>query len=291
MPYQPRQQSQSLFLDVRGLRYHVRTWGASHLPPLVMLHGWMDVSASFQFIADQLAQRFHLLAPDWRGYGRTQWAGADTYWFADYLGDLDHLLDQLMGNTAVPVVGHSMGGNVAMLYGGVRPQRCTHVINLEGFGMPATSPNKAPARYARWMDELKVKPTLRPYANLSEVAAKLIRNNPRLSQDKADFLAPHWAAEHNGQWHVQGDPWHLSISSTLYRVEEVLACWRAITAPVLWVQAAQTDSRKLLGGIPDFEERLTHVPNLTQAMVQDAGHMLHHDQPQEVARLIDEFIR
>jgi pimeloyl-ACP methyl ester carboxylesterase len=183
-----------------------------------------------------------------------------------------------------------MGGNVVMLYGGVRPQRCTHVINLEGFGLGATAPDKAPRRYAKWLDELKVKPTMRPYANVQEVAAKLIKNNPRLSQDKADFLAPHWAAQKGGQWEILGDPWHRGISPALYRVEEVLACWRAITAPVLWVEAAQTDSRKLLGGIPDFEERLTHVPKLSKAMVQDAGHMLHHDQPEEVARLIGAFI-
>jgi pimeloyl-ACP methyl ester carboxylesterase len=256
----------------------------------VMVHGWMDVSASFQFVADALAQRFRIYAPDWRGYGLTDWAAADTYWFADYLGDLDVLLDQLVGDAAVPVVGHSMGGNVVMLYGGVRPQRVTHVINLEGFGLGATTPDKAPRRYAKWLDELKTKPALKPYASLADVAAKLIKNNPRLPQEHADFLAPHWAAQKNGRWEVQGDPWHRGISPTLYRVEEVLACWRAITAPVLWVEAAQTNSRSFLGGIPDFEERLTHVRQLSKAMVQDAGHMLHHDQPEEVARLINKFI-
>jgi pimeloyl-ACP methyl ester carboxylesterase len=290
MPYQPKYSSQSLFVDVRGLRYHVRAWGARELPPLVLLHGWMDVSASFQFIADHLAHRFHVLAPDWRGYGLTQWAQTDTYWFADYLGDLDGLLDQLVGTQPVPIVGHSMGGNVVMLYGGVRPQRCTHVINLEGFGLSATTPDKAPRRYAKWLDELKTTPSLRPYGTLNDVAAKLMKNNSRLSLAQADFLAPHWAEEKNGQWHVRGDPWHRGISPALYRVEEVLACWRAITASVLWVEAAQTESRAFLGGIPDFEERLTHVQKLTKAMVQDAGHMLHHDQPEEVAQLINQFI-
>lgn len=288
--YQPKHQSSSTFLSVRGLRYHVRTWGKPGNPSLVMVHGWMDVSASFQFIADELAQRFYVLAPDWRGYGLTDWPQTDTYWFADYLGDLDALLDQLVGDAAVPIVGHSMGGNVVMLYGGVRPTRCTHVINLEGFGLGATTPDKAPRRYAKWLDEIKTRPSLRPYASAAEVAAKLMKNNPRLSQDKADFLAPHWAAEANGRWEVRGDPWHRSISPILYRVEEVVACWRAITAPTLWVEAAQTDSRAFLGGIPDFEERLSQVPKLTKAMVQNAGHMLHHDQPHEVARLINEFI-
>ncbi|MGL4573558.1 MAG: alpha/beta fold hydrolase [Burkholderiaceae bacterium] len=290
MTYQPKHHSSSRFLSVRNLRYHVRTWGDPSLPPLVMVHGWMDVSASFQFIADLLADRFHILAPDWRGYGLTDWPQTDTYWFADYLADLDGLLDQLVGDKPLPIVGHSMGGNVVMLYGGIRPQRCTHVINLEGFGLGATTSDKAPRRYAKWMDELKTKPSMRPYASIADVAAKLIKNNPRLSQDKADFLAPHWAAQKGEQWEILGDPWHRGISPVLYRVEEVLACWRAITAPTLWVEAAQTDSRKFLGGIPDFEERLTHVPKLTKAMVQDAGHMLHHDQPQEVARLINEFI-
>ncbi|MEO7760887.1 MAG: alpha/beta fold hydrolase, partial [Casimicrobiaceae bacterium] len=84
--------SQSQFLEVRGLRYHIRSWGDPAAPKLFMLHGWMDVSASFQFLVDALQKDWHVLAPDWRGYGLTEWP-QDGYWFQDYVGDLDALAD------------------------------------------------------------------------------------------------------------------------------------------------------------------------------------------------------
>jgi pimeloyl-ACP methyl ester carboxylesterase len=130
---------------------------------MVLLHGWMDVSASFQFLVDALSADWDAYAPDWRGYGLTQWSGADSYWFPDYMGDLDALLERIQPDAPVNLVGHSLGGNVAGLYAGVRPARVAKFVNLEGFGMPATKPEQAAKRYARWMDELRVAPKLRPY--------------------------------------------------------------------------------------------------------------------------------
>ncbi|MBP6465089.1 MAG: alpha/beta hydrolase, partial [Rubrivivax sp.] len=56
----PLRCAQSAFVPLRGLRYHLHTWGDASLarpgrPPLVLLHGWMDVGASFQFVVDALA--------------------------------------------------------------------------------------------------------------------------------------------------------------------------------------------------------------------------------------------
>ena len=107
----------------------------------------------------------HVVALDWRGFGLTEAPGADSYWFADYLGDLDAALDRLRPDAAVDLAGHSMGGNVVMIYAGVRPQRVRRLVNLEGFGMPETKPHQAPKRYAQWLDELKVQPQLRDYAS------------------------------------------------------------------------------------------------------------------------------
>ena len=111
--------STSLFIDIRGLRYHIRSWGDNDAPKLFMLHGWMDVSASFQFTVDALKGDWHVLAPDWRGFGLTDWAPAD-YWFPDYVADLDVLLNLLSHDEPATIVGHSMGGNIAGLYAGAR---------------------------------------------------------------------------------------------------------------------------------------------------------------------------
>src|SRR5947208_7659221 len=114
--------SESVFVPVRGLRYHCRCWGEALAPKLFMLHGWMDVSASFQFLVDALRGDWDVHAPDWRGYGLTQWGQADCYWLPDYLADLDVLLRHIDPAQPVNLVGHSLGGNVAAMYAGVQPR-------------------------------------------------------------------------------------------------------------------------------------------------------------------------
>jgi pimeloyl-ACP methyl ester carboxylesterase len=285
-------QSESRFLEVRGLRYHVRHWPARGAPKMVLLHGWMDVSASFQFVVDALKRDWDVYAPDWRGYGLTGWAKADSYWFPDYLADLDRVLDHVEPASAVNLVGHSMGGHVAGLYAGVRPARVAKFVNLEGFGLAATRPEQAPKRYARWLDELRVPPRLRPYESFSALAERLRSNNPRLSQEKAEFLARHWGQEADGKGvTLRGDPAHKIVNPVLYRQDEVRACWQLATAPVLWVEAADSDALKRVGlDAAAHAERRAAFRTLRYVTVPGSGHMLHHDQPEAVARLLEEFL-
>ena len=288
-------ESESLFPAVRGLRYHVRRWPApsahSGAPKVFLLHGWMDVSASFQFVVDALRGPWDVYAPDWRGYGLTEWGKSDSYWFPDYLADLDNLLEQFSGQEAVNLVGHSLGGNVAALYAGIRPQRVARLVNLEGFGMAPTRPEQAPKRYARWLNELHEPPTLRPYTDFEALAERLRSGNPRLTQEKASFLARHWGRAEGDAVVLRGDPAHKIVNPLLYRLEEVQACWREVSAPVLWVDAAESDTLKRLALTEtQHAERRSNFSNLTYKTVKGAGHMLHHDQPVEVARLIEEFL-
>jgi pimeloyl-ACP methyl ester carboxylesterase len=286
--------SESVFFDIRGLRYHVRHWPASSssagAPKLVLLHGWMDVSASFQFLVDALRRDWDVYAPDWRGYGLTAWAKADCYWLPDYIADLDFLLEKIETNP-VNLVGHSLGGNVAALYAGVRPARVAKLVNLEGFGMQATRPEQAPKRYARWLDELRAASPLRPYEGFAALADRLQKNNARLSREKAEFLARHWGREEGGGVVLRGDPAHKIVNPVLYRYEEVRACWQQVTAPVLWVDAEGSDTLKRLGlDAAQHAERRAAFGNLKFVTIQDAGHMLHHDQPEAVAGVIEDFI-
>lgn len=282
--------SESLFLDIRGLRYHVRRWTRAGAPKLVLLHGWMDVSASFQFLVDALQRDWDVYAPDWRGYGLTDWGKADCYWFPDYIADLDLLLEAIE-TTPVNLVGHSLGGNVAALYAGIRPARVAKLVNLEGFGMQATRAEQAPKRYARWLDELREPSQLRPYDDFAALASRLQAGNARLSREKAEFLARHWGREEGGKVLLRGDPAHKIVNPVLYRYEEVRACWQQVSAPVLWVDADGSDTLKRIGlDQAQHAERRAAFRNLKHATVEDAGHMLHHDQPAAVARLIEAFL-
>lgn len=258
---------------------------------MFLLHGWMDVSASFQFLVDALGEEWDAYAPDWRGYGLSQWSGADCYWFPDYMADLDAMLSRIEPEAPVNLVGHSLGANVAGLYAGVRPARVAKFVNLEGFGMSATKPEQAGRRYARWMDELRVQPKLRPYASFAELADRLQRNNPRLSRERAEFLAEHWGAEGPQGVVLRSDPAHKLVNATLYRLDEALSIWKQVTAPVLWVDAAESETLKRIGlSAEEYAARRAAFANLRYVTLADAGHMLHHDQPERVARLIDDFL-
>ncbi|HUQ26138.1 MAG TPA: alpha/beta hydrolase [Burkholderiales bacterium] len=282
--------SESLFLPIRELRYHVRRWSRPGAPKMVLLHGWMDVSASFQFMVDALKADWDVYAPDWRGYGLTEWGKGDCYWFADYIADLDFLL-QGISEAPVNLVGHSLGGNVAALYAGTRPERIAKLVNLEGFGLRATRPEQAPERYKEWLEELRTPPQLRAYANFDELAGRLRKGNQRLSAERADFLARHWGHEKDGKVVLRADPAHKIVNATLYRYEEAVACWQRVTAPVLWVEGDEWDTLKRYG--PDASqlvERRAAFPNLQHVSIPQSGHMLHHDQPEALARAIEAFL-
>lgn len=301
--YQVLRPSRSEFLSLRNQRYHVRHWADASAErkggaPLLLLHGWMDVSASFQFMVDALQQAPCVIAPDWRGFGLTEGPPTDQYWFADYLADLDALLDHYSPGQPVDLVGHSMGGNVAMLYAGVRPARIRRLVNLEGFGMPASRPEQAGPRYAQWMDELRAQRqgelALKSYPSLHGVAQRLMKTNPRLPADQAEWLAGHWARETApGRWDIRGDPAHKIVSAQLYRLDEVQSIIAAISAPTLCVRASDDSLAQWFGPRytqADFQARIGVIAQLQTATINDAGHMLHHDQPVALARLIEDFL-
>jgi pimeloyl-ACP methyl ester carboxylesterase len=275
----------------------VRRWGDPAAPALFMLHGWMDVAASFQFVVDALRGDWHVIAPDARGFGLSDWPvaaqGGGHYWFHDYLADLDAIIDHYVPTGQVNLVGHSLGANVVCLYAGARPARVRRVVDLEGFGLAPASGDEAPRRLATWLDDLREPPSLRTYDTLDEVAGRLMKTNPRLAPQRAQFLARHWSRRgENGAYMLLADPAHKLRGPLLYRLDEVMAIWANVTAKVLHVEAhASPTLTRLAGTIPldDFKARFRAFRDWREALIEDAGHMVHHDQPERVAALIEDF--
>ncbi|AJP48889.1 hypothetical protein PG1C_11540 [Rugosibacter aromaticivorans] len=286
----------SKFLSLRGRHIHVRYWQDDPAAPLlVMLHGWGDISATWQFVVDALVRGWQVLAPDWRGFGLSQW-NHDSYWFPDYVADLDALLEHCSPGTPVRLVAHSMGGNVACLYAGLRPERVAGLINLEGLGLPGRPATEAPAHYAQWLRQTRDVRGFRTYPDYAALAARLQNDNPRLSAAQAAFLAAHLGVEKatsDGQReiHLAIDPCHRWSNPIPYRLEEVMAIWRQVTAPVLWVTATESTAFKKLFAVDsaDYRQRVACFQNIREVTLTDAGHNVQHDQPQKVAQLIDEF--
>lgn len=280
--------SRSEFLRVRGLRYHVRRWGDPQRPALYLGTGWLDVSASFAPLVAGLLDRFQVLAPDWRGLGHTQWP-EDGYWFHDYVADLDALLQHYSPDAPVALVGHSMGAQIMSLYAGLRPQRVARLALLDGLFLPNMEPTLAPRRFRDWLDALRDPPRHQTYASFAELATRVRRQHPQLSEDKALFVARCWGqADGYGRIRLLADPRHRLRGPGLYRSAESMAIWREITAPTLFIDAG----RSLFGQAISAEERAARRACFCQRQevrIDNAGHMLHFDEPEATARHLHDF--
>ncbi len=285
-------QSRSEYLPIRGLQLHCRHWGDAQAPLLFMVHGFQDCSASWQFTVDALQKDWHVIAPDLRGYGLSPWSGADSYAYTDFLGDLDQVLDHYCPEYPVRLVGHSLGASLAAMLAGLKPDRISHLVNVDGFGPPGMRQDPAPRRLAKWLAQLRDDTPQRPYADYEEFALRMQAENPRLSDERARFIVQHWGRqEADGSVVRVADPAHKRVNPTPLAQEEILACWRQTQASTLWIDGAQSGLWQRLSGTPDdLEARISAYQDLRIEHVEDAGHNVHHDQPEALARLIEDFL-
>jgi pimeloyl-ACP methyl ester carboxylesterase len=292
--YSPRRVPRHEQRLLRDLRHRVTWWGAPSADPIVLLHGWGDSAETWQFLVDELPDDWSCVALDWRGFGGTEWP-RHGYWFPDYFADLEALLDQVCRQGPARVIAHSMGGNVATMYAGIRPERIAWIVNLEGIGLARNSPDQAPARYAEWLDQQKTPLRERRYSALDVLVDFLVARNPRMPRERAEYLARAWStadSEANGALKLAFDPRHRNVNPVLFQRPEAEACWKRCSAPVLLVLAERSEIRARV-----------HPDNLTSeyfhALFRDIrievlanlGHMMHIEDPATIARLAVEFAR
>jgi pimeloyl-ACP methyl ester carboxylesterase len=280
-------------LRLRGLDHHLRRWGpvpsASQLP-VILLHGWQDTGDTFQFMVDAFRNDRPLAALDWRGFGRSGWA-QEGYWFPDYLADLDALLEQLSPDVPARIVAHSMGGNIACLYAGLRPDRVRCIVNLEGFGLPRNSPQQAPLQLRKWLEQVKTVPALKDYESFEQLASVIRFRYPRFTATQSAFVAQAWGRlDPDGRVRLWGDARHRRVNPILYKREEAEACWRGIKAPILMLSGDQSEYLTKLGADGAEAAFRAVMPTIEIAQIKGAGHMLHIERPDLVAPLVENFL-
>ena len=288
--YRPVRPRRSTRLLVRGVEYELNEWGPAEGRALVYLHGWGDTGSTFQFVVDALPEDWRIVAPDWRGFGRST-CRAESYWFPDYVADLDCLLDAISPKDPACLIGHSMGANVAGLYCGIRPERVGILVNVEGFGLADRDPAGAPDNYRRWLDQAK---SLRPfseYPGLPALADRVMKNNPRMRRDRAVFVAAEWAdLGADGIARLRADPAHKLPNPILYRRAEAEACWQRAAADVLLVIGAETDFKTGAKAWIDPDESRQPFHGAPMVVIPAAGHMVHFDAPEALAQAIADFV-
>jgi pimeloyl-ACP methyl ester carboxylesterase len=269
--------------DVRGLALHALERGEGE--PTVLLHGWLDHAGSFDTLAPLLSGR--TVALDFRGHGDSQWVGAGGFYhFIEYAADLDAVLEVLSPHAPARIVGHSMGAAVGLVYAAARPARVSHLTMIDG--MPLSIPaQEVPARLTRYLDDLRRTPRQRRRVHSVEEAAKrLLRNNPRLTEAAAQLIARGGVSPDPKQGGALAWKWDplLRAHSPLPITDHVLhgVCAQA-KAPILLIRAEN-------GMLPDEANLRARFPtlDLTVRTVPRAGHHLHIDAPDAVARFIAE---
>ena len=278
-------------LLLRGVRYNIRRWGSDAARPILFLHGTQDSSITFQFVVEQLRGDWCVIAPDWRGHGGSQWV-SQGYWLHEFVADLDALADTLFAGAAVPIVGHSLGGNIASIFAGLKPDRLTHLISLDGFG-PLTSLVPVDVRQilSRMLSLRTQTRQHASYPSVEDMAMRLARGNPRLNADQATFLALHASrSDGEGARRWLFDPAHQMSLPSLHTMDEWYRIWAGIKAPVLWISSNDTRPHAAVSVPGELARRAAHMPGVRRVPIPDTGHNLHHDEPGRVAELIERFI-
>lgn len=281
------------FVVANGLSHHVLMWDGrppgDTRPTVVLLHGWLDMAWSFEALGSALAAAGRrAVAFDFRGFGETQWVPAGGYYhFPDYVLDLDSLLPMLApGEAAIDLFAHSMGGTVAMLFTGARPQRVRRLALAEALGPPDMAPDILVDRTISFLDGVaRTRQTVsRPMASIADALARMRLQNPELPDVPGLFLAEKGtiAVPDGRQWRF--DPLHRTRSPSIFRLDQLRPFLARIRSPVLAI-AGQRGFR-----LADEATRLAIFADARLVELAGAGHMMHWTHPTPLAEAVVDFL-
>ncbi len=284
-------------VKLNGLKHTFYTWGSPKKPKIFFVHGWMDTAASFHFIASHLQDSFHCIALDLRGFGQTEHTHNPLgYFFYEYLADVHQFFNFLSPHQPIDCVGHSMGGNILSFYAGVFPQRIRSFVNLEGFGIQDMPYEQGPERMRQWLQGLNQPVPLSIYKNKEDMARRLRQVNPALDVQKSRFLASYMTKKYGKKVIVSADTRHKLPGPYLFRLENFYAFISCIQARCFLIAGGKTNMEKWMKGKGSFgkelKKRLRRYPASSKKIIlPDCGHMMHHEQPAQLAELICNFLK
>ena len=274
------------------LRLNYLDWGNPEKPLLMLVHGGRDHARSWDWVAEDLRQDWHVVAFDHRGHGDSDWVSDGNYNVQDMVYDLAQLVHQL-GDREVTIVSHSMGGNVALRYAGTFPDKVRKIVAIEGLG---PSPKRQeemradpyPQRMAEWIGKKRAAAarTPRKYETIEAAFARMIEENSYLTEAQARHLTLHGVTRNeDGTYSWKFDP-HLNVWHVEDVADEFLhQTWAAITAPTLLLYGADSWASN-----PEGDGRLEHFENARVIEFENAGHWLHHDQFDRFMQTLRDFL-
>ena len=262
------------------LRLHYVDWGNDDAPALIMLHGGRDHCRSWDWVAQELRDRYHVIAPDLRGHGDSQWVLGAAYAPEDYVYDLAQLIHQKQ-LAPVRIIAHSLGGAIALRYAGVYPDTVHKLVAVEGLMPPmewiAKRSGKPTAeRMREWIDMLREMAGRVPrrYPTIDAAVQRMQAANKRLTPAQARHLTVHGVNQNeDGTYTWKFDNYERAFSPRLFNEGQARELWSRVACPTLLIEGK--DSRV---GDSKVVERVRVFPNARVLNVDEAGHWVHHDQ-------------
>lgn len=265
------------------LRLHYVDWGNDDAPPMLLIHGGRDHCRNWDWVAEAFRGDYHIIAPDLRGHGDSQWLLGGSYDLIDYVYDIAQLLHQ-RNHTPVTIIGHSLGGSISLLYSGLYPETVTRLVSIEGMGPPPEIFEQrfnqpVDNRLDAWVKDLRQISGRIPrrYRSLEDAYERMQTENPHLTEDQARHLTIHGSIQNeDGTFSWKFDNYVRALAPVSLPQEEQYELYSRITCPTLLFRGTESWAAD-----PATDGRVAHFKDVRVANVEGAGHWVHHDQLKE----------
>ena len=274
------------------LRLHYVDWGNEDAPPMLLVHGGRDHCRNWDWVAERLRDDYHIIAPDLRGHGDSQWVIGGGYNQIDYVYDISQLLSQ-KNMTPTTIIGHSLGGSISLLYSGLYPKTVTKLVSIEGMGPPPAMIKERieqpmEDRLHLWVNELRKLSGRIPkrYPSLEEAYERMQKENPHLTEDQARHLTIHGSNQNeDGSYSWKFDNYVRNFPPIGLNFEDQYDLYKRISCPTLLIRGAESWAMD-----PEKDGRANTFQNVQVACIEDAGHWVHHDQLEVFIKLVKGFL-
>ncbi len=275
------------------LRLHYVDWGNEGAPPLLLVHGGRDHCRNWDWVAEALRKDYHIIAPDLRGHGDSQWMVGGTYDPMDFVYDIAQLIHQ-KNLAPLRIIAHSFGGNLCLRYAGLYPENVSKLIAIEGLGpspkmLAERSKTPRDERLRKWVEEIRGLSSrlARRYASIEEAFKRMQGENPHLSPERARHLTVHGVSQNeDGTYSWKFDNYVRAFSPNGFSPKEAEQLWARITCPALLVRGTESWASD-----PEKDGRAAHFQNAKVVNVEGAGHWVHHDRLEEFLGLAEDFLK
>jgi pimeloyl-ACP methyl ester carboxylesterase len=278
----------SRFYISQRLRLHYVVWGEESRPPVLLIHGGRDHARNWDRVAERLVDEYCLYAVDLRGHGDSAWAIGGEYSVIDYVADIAAFFDHIQ-RVPMRVVGHSLGGGIALQFSGVQPESVSRVCAIEGLGPGIRRPRPAHLRMREWLASTREleRRTPRHYATLDDAVARMREANPHLSPEMAHHLTLHGVRQNeDGTLTWKFDNYNRAHSPYEFNIADAREIWNQIRCPVLLVRGDESHARD-----PEEDGTASAFHRYQSVLIPESGHWVHHDQLDAFMAVLVPFLR